>query len=145
MPFLLAEILNFQCALHLKGVGSLSYILKNAEKLSDDLYIPIWFYSNQKQYRMVVCLRWHFTFQSGSILMSCPVWKFMPYSRFTFQSGSILMPKGDRLQVKINSFTFQSGSILITTSTDCPLGNDGFTFQSGSILIREVWLWVFVL
>ena len=25
MPFLLAEILNFQCALHLKGVGSLSY------------------------------------------------------------------------------------------------------------------------
>jgi len=24
MPFLLAEILNFQCALHLKGVGSLS-------------------------------------------------------------------------------------------------------------------------
>ena len=26
MPFLLAEILNFQCALHLKGVGSLSYL-----------------------------------------------------------------------------------------------------------------------
>jgi len=24
MPFLLAEILNFQCALHLKGVGSLN-------------------------------------------------------------------------------------------------------------------------
>ena len=27
MPFLLAEILNFQCALHLKGVGSLSIII----------------------------------------------------------------------------------------------------------------------
>jgi len=27
MPFLLAEILNFQCALHLKGVGSLSYLI----------------------------------------------------------------------------------------------------------------------
>ena len=26
MPFLLAEILNFQCALHLKGVGSLSIV-----------------------------------------------------------------------------------------------------------------------
>ena len=29
MPFLLAEILNFQCALHLKGVGSLSQIREN--------------------------------------------------------------------------------------------------------------------
>ena len=29
MPFLLAEILNFQCALHLKGVGSLSNIFKH--------------------------------------------------------------------------------------------------------------------
>ena len=27
MPFLLAEILNYQCALHLKGVGSLSIII----------------------------------------------------------------------------------------------------------------------
>jgi len=27
MPFLLAEILNFQCALYLKGVGSLSYLI----------------------------------------------------------------------------------------------------------------------
>ena len=26
MPFLLAEILNFQCALHLKGVGSLNIV-----------------------------------------------------------------------------------------------------------------------
>ena len=27
MPFLLAEILNYQCAVHLKGVGSLSIII----------------------------------------------------------------------------------------------------------------------
>ena len=32
MPFLLAEILNFQCALHLKGVGSLNY--KSNHKVS---------------------------------------------------------------------------------------------------------------
>ena len=35
MPFLLAEILNFQCVLHLKGVGSLNYIID----INDDSYI----------------------------------------------------------------------------------------------------------
>ena len=35
MSFLLAEILNFQCALHLKGVGSLNYIID----INDDSYI----------------------------------------------------------------------------------------------------------
>ena len=32
MPFLLAEILNFQCALHLKDVGSLSQEVKEVLK-----------------------------------------------------------------------------------------------------------------
>ena len=35
MPFLLAEILNFQCALHLKGVGSLS---KKDIKVTKNIY-----------------------------------------------------------------------------------------------------------
>ena len=39
MPFLLAEILNFQCALHLKGVGSLSYYknkIKSHKVINED-------------------------------------------------------------------------------------------------------------
>ena len=40
MPFLLAEILNFQCALHLKGVGSLSYKIYNAE---------VYFFAHKKE------------------------------------------------------------------------------------------------
>ena len=49
MPFLLAEILNFQCALHLKGVGSLSKIergevlpsLKLAFRIAEELGVCI--------------------------------------------------------------------------------------------------------
>ena len=39
MPFLLAEILNFQGSTHLNGVGSLSKEIVKNRKLS--LYLPI--------------------------------------------------------------------------------------------------------
>ena len=37
MPFLLAEILNFQCALHLKGVGSLNTLTVTVKRLRSKL------------------------------------------------------------------------------------------------------------
>lgn len=50
MPFLLAEVLNFQCTTHLIGVGSLSFLIihqynqaiKYKEMITIISYAPLW-------------------------------------------------------------------------------------------------------
>ena len=77
-----------------------------------NLYIPIWFYSNEVKGLDVIDVD-TFTFQSGSIQIFLASKNDESFSRFTFQSGSIQII-GDNLGNDMSStFTFQSGSIQI--------------------------------
>ena len=126
------------------------------KSISIRLYIPIWFYSNGGNNKVVYYSQ-SFTFQSGSIqinLQSIMILKVYPLhsnlvlfkSSFTFISSGVIIlyipiwfysnflaSKNDE---SFSRFTFQSGSIQIRQSSVAVFFVCNFTFQSGSIQIR---------
>ena len=100
-----------------------------------NLYIPIWFYSNQTVFLNKLCQAC-FTFQSGSIQIASINLYPLPGKHFTFQSGSIQIIICLKLCYAFRNFTFQSGSIQMYISANQDNIVSTFTFQSGSIQIR---------
>ena len=81
-------------------------------QLQTKIYIPIWFYSNGKQCKIVEVDE-KFTFQYGSIQIKTKEFGDHVSNLFTFQYGSIQIDTITIRAYPLNEFTFQYGSIQI--------------------------------